>query len=69
MTEEEIEGIIRNTNAMGRIATGVEPDEEQDEIDRRMLRGEITLEQAIEEGKKALFKKWAERDGRDNTKQ
>ncbi len=48
MTEEQIEGTIRDVDAMTEIATGIKPDKVHDELSRRMLRGEITLSEALE---------------------
>lgn len=35
-------------DAMTEIATGIKPDKAHDELSRRMLRGEITLSEALE---------------------
>lgn len=48
MTEEQIEGTIRNVDAMTEIVTGIKPDKVHDELSRRMLRGEVTLSEALE---------------------
>lgn len=48
MTEEQIEGTIRDVDAITEIATGIKTDKVHDELSRRMLRGEITLSEALE---------------------
>ena len=46
MTREEIEGTIRNANAMTEIATGIKTDKESNEIIRDSLEGKISRKEA-----------------------
>lgn len=62
--KKEIEASIRNGNAMMTIASGIEEDEEQNEITRKMLEGGLTLDEALEKSLEALKRK-----GGDDSKQ
>ena len=46
MTREEIEGTIRNANAITEIATGIKTDKESNEIIRDSLEGMISRQEA-----------------------